>query len=267
MTSEAERRLRDEVARLTGARDALRTEIDTLVSLLNAERESLTESLTAALGYVERSLVPSSALTAHQTPKAPAEGATDSGRGKSSGKAAPSGEAAGDGGDTKAHEAAKPREGAKAHEGTKPHEGAKPHEGTKAHEGGKAEADAVSERVPTETKGSTSTSEDEEEDEVDEDEGDGIDDVKDVDDLEAGIAEDAAAAAPAPPVVGARSSDRVTARSEQYDWDSVIRGQTEPLFGNRPHTERPNLQAVPPLDDTMHDTAALQLHPGRDWPA
>ena len=56
LTSEAERRLREEVARLTGARDDLRREVDTLMSLLAAERERLSESLGTALRYVERSL-------------------------------------------------------------------------------------------------------------------------------------------------------------------------------------------------------------------
>lgn len=63
ITSEAERRLREEVARLTGARDDLRREVDTLMSLLAAERERLSESLGTALRYVERSLTPSPDFT------------------------------------------------------------------------------------------------------------------------------------------------------------------------------------------------------------
>ncbi len=62
--AEAERRHREEVIRLTSARDELKGEVETLLSLLQAERERLTESLEAALRYVERSLTPSAELTA-----------------------------------------------------------------------------------------------------------------------------------------------------------------------------------------------------------
>lgn len=75
ITSEAERRLRDEVARLGASREGLRKEVDTLVSLLGAERERLTETLGAALRYVERSLSPSADLLS-LTPPAPG-GITD----------------------------------------------------------------------------------------------------------------------------------------------------------------------------------------------
>ncbi len=64
MTSEAERRLREEVAHLGTSRDELRKEIGTLLSLLEAERERLTETLGAALRYVERSMSPSGELLA-----------------------------------------------------------------------------------------------------------------------------------------------------------------------------------------------------------
>lgn len=62
--TEAERRHREEVIRLTTARDELKGEVETLLSLLQAERERLTESLEAALRYVERSLTPSAEITA-----------------------------------------------------------------------------------------------------------------------------------------------------------------------------------------------------------
>ncbi|MHB1887152.1 MAG: DivIVA domain-containing protein, partial [Acidimicrobiales bacterium] len=64
MTSEAERRLREEVSHLGTTRDELRKEIGTLLSLLEAERERLTETLGAALRYVERSMSPSGELLA-----------------------------------------------------------------------------------------------------------------------------------------------------------------------------------------------------------
>ncbi|HKH88528.1 MAG TPA: DivIVA domain-containing protein [Acidimicrobiales bacterium] len=242
MTSEAERRLRDEVARLTTARDALRTEIDTLVSLLGAERERLTESLSAALGYVERSLVPSPALTAHQNVKgaseAPAAGGPEGGGG-GGGKASRGGGGGGGG------------SGGGGGKGSAEHSKESETEATVP----------VSERGPAE--GRKDSGADDEDDEDDEPGGAGA--VDEADDLEAGIAEDAAAAAPAE---GSRASDRVSGRGEQYDWDSVIRGKAEPLFGDRPRGERSNLTAVPSSDDTTHDTATLQIQAGGpDWPA
>jgi DivIVA domain-containing protein len=67
MISDAERRLHDDVTRLSTTRDALQTEVDTLLSLLGAERERLTETLGAALRYVERSLSPSASLMSLQS--------------------------------------------------------------------------------------------------------------------------------------------------------------------------------------------------------
>jgi hypothetical protein len=80
-----------------------------------------------------------------------------------------------------------------------------------------------------------------------------------VDDLEAAIAEDAAAAAP----TYARQSE-----PEHYDWDSVIRGGSEPLFGDRGQLDRPNLTAVPSVDEPAKDTASVRSRRrGSNWPA
>jgi hypothetical protein len=80
-----------------------------------------------------------------------------------------------------------------------------------------------------------------------------------VDDLEAAIAEDAAAAAP----TYARQSE-----PEHYDWDSVIRGRPEPLFGDRGQLDRPNLTAVPSVDEPAKDTASVRSRRrGSNWPA
>jgi cell division initiation protein len=221
ITSEAERRLHDETGRLTAARDSLRTEIDTLVSLLSAERERLTESLSAALGYVERSLVPSPALAAHTAVRGAGEAGV-AGVGPDAGTGAGLGGGGGAGHDEQDGEATATFAGAER--------------GQAASSSGEDDSDSLDAEV-------------------------GVDNV---DDLEAGIAEDAAAAAPAMPPSGA---ERVTARGEQYDWDSVIRGRAEPLFGDRPHGERPNLTAVPALED-LPDTGAWQMRTREaDWPA
>lgn len=62
--SEADKKLREEVNRLTVDRDRLRGEIDALVGLLAAERKRLSESLNATLGYVDKNLAPSPAVAA-----------------------------------------------------------------------------------------------------------------------------------------------------------------------------------------------------------
>jgi DivIVA domain-containing protein len=203
MTSDAERRLREEVGRLTARRDELRTEADTLVSLLTAERDRLTETLGAALRYVERSLSPSAALLAPSAEDAP----LNSG-------AAP-------GGEDKA-----------------------------AQTPDDARLEVVSEG-----------GDDDEDEDAPEPLGQaGPSDA--VDDVEAAIAEDAAAAAPSPPSASRRTAD-------EYDWDSVIRGRSEPQFGDRlSRTERPNLTSVPPRADSLQDTAAWQIRVrGADSPA
>jgi len=61
LATDAEQELRDEVARLTALRESLQTESDNLVSLLETERARLTESLSTALQYVERTLTPPAA--------------------------------------------------------------------------------------------------------------------------------------------------------------------------------------------------------------
>ncbi len=68
ISSDAERRLREEVARLSATRDDLRGEVDTLVSLLGSERERLKESLETALRYVELSLTAPADLDARDQP-------------------------------------------------------------------------------------------------------------------------------------------------------------------------------------------------------
>ncbi len=99
ISSEAERRLKDEVARLSGNREGLQKEIDTLVSLLGAERERLTETLTAALKYVERSLSPSpELLSANPSDRpSPASPPSPDGPGTSSGNGGGVTETAADG--------------------------------------------------------------------------------------------------------------------------------------------------------------------------
>jgi DivIVA domain-containing protein len=201
MTSDAERRLREEVGRLTAKRDELRTEADTLVSLLTAERDRLTETLGAALRYVERSLSPSAALLAPPAEDAPLNTG-----------AAPGGE----------DKAAQTPDDARLEV---------------VPDGGGDDEDAPE---PLGQAGPSDA----------------------VDDVEAAIAEDAAAAAPSPPSASRRTAD-------EYDWDSVIRGRSEPQFGDRlSRTERPNLTSVPPRADSLQDTAAWQIHVrGADSPA
>jgi DivIVA domain-containing protein len=205
MTSDAERRLREEVGRLTAKRDELRTEADTLVSLLTAERDRLTETLGAALRYVERSLSPSAALLAPPAEDAPLNS------------------------------------------------GAAPGGGDKA---AQTPDDTRLEVVPD----GGDDDEDEDEDAPEPLGHAGPSDA--VDDVEAAIAEDAAAAAPSPPSASRRTAD-------EYDWDSVIRGRSEPQFGDRlSRTERPNLTSVPPRADSLQDTAAWQIRVrGADSPA
>lgn len=64
ISEEGQQHLREEVLHLTSVRDGLRSEADTLVGLLGAERERLRESLGAALRFVERSLTPAKGLSA-----------------------------------------------------------------------------------------------------------------------------------------------------------------------------------------------------------
>jgi len=180
ITSEAERRLRDEVARLTRIRDELKSEADTLVSLLAAERERLTESLGTALRYVEKSLTPSAEITSMPSPEtAPRESPPDD-------------------------------------------FGGVPDAGMTGESSRRLKHDDA-----------------EVEDDVDHDADD---------DLEAAIAEDAAAAAPS--------------RMTEYDrQDTAMSASME--------YERPNLTALPTLDDTRGDTAAWPVTSQRhaDWPA
>jgi DivIVA domain-containing protein len=58
LTSEAERRHRDELTRLENQRDQVRGELSALSGLLDAERTRLAEALGAALRFVERTLTP-----------------------------------------------------------------------------------------------------------------------------------------------------------------------------------------------------------------
>lgn len=70
LAADSVRQVRAEVARLTTLRESLKTETDTLASMIDAERTRLTESLTAALRYVERSLTTPAAATSSDTPGA-----------------------------------------------------------------------------------------------------------------------------------------------------------------------------------------------------
>jgi len=225
ISSEAERRLRDEVSRLGAARDDLRKEVDTLVSLLAAERERLTETLGAALRYVERSLTPSPDLLS-----LPAAGGGSAGGPASGGDAA---EAPGTDGPSESD--------ASGGSGTpdKPAAAGPPAEGA-------AEAPATSE-TPAVSPGDAKA-------------GEGDSAPPEVDDLEAAIAEDAAAAGPA---------QAQHPESDDYDWDSVIRGAAEPMRSDRGHGERPSLTALPSIGQPSKGTAAMKSRGGRpsDWPA
>ena len=63
LSSEAERRHRDELARLENQRDQVRGELAALSGLLDAERTRLAEALGAALRFVERTLTPGKELS------------------------------------------------------------------------------------------------------------------------------------------------------------------------------------------------------------
>jgi cell division initiation protein len=191
ITSEAERRLRDEVERLTASRDDLAREVQTLVDMLGTERARLAESLGTALRYVEHTLTHSSELNRYAAgPPAPAE-------------------------PEPAYEEAPSYEAQDVSYGPE---------------------EAYEEAGPAVPSVEANASDD-------------------IDDLEAGIAADAAAA------VGGGSG------SEDYDWDSVIRGRNDPDFGS-PRMSRPTLTALPSRGDALHDTAAWQMRaPRADWPA
>ncbi|MGC9960786.1 MAG: DivIVA domain-containing protein [Acidimicrobiales bacterium] len=229
ISSDAERRLQEEVARLGASRDELRKEVDTLVTLLGTERERLTETLGAALRYVERSLSPSAevmsvaASATRTTPEAPAREDGDQ----------PAPEA-----DTEADESEGRAGGG---------------DGDGAATGAASDGAAVLE-APSATSEAPVTAP-----ETTEDDGDRAKPAV-LDDLEAAIAEDAAAAAP----TYARQSE-----PEHYDWDSVIRGRPEPLFGDRGQLDRPNLTAVPSMDEPAKDTASTRSRRrrGSNWPA
>ena len=271
ITSEAEKRLRDEVARLSGARDDLRKEVDMLVSLLGAERERLIESLGAALGYVERSLAPSTALLAIQpTPSRgaagspagdghgdldqpePLESGEDSPVGAATAGAATSGPGAG----PDAGKSGAPTAGSGASTGSSP-EGA----GTSDAEPGTSETATATATVHAEPPKADKADKANKADKVDKADGDEKS-PPEVDDLEAAIAEDAAKAAPTSSAYPRQSEP------DQYDWDSVIRGRPEPVFSDRGRADRPNLTALPSLDEPSQDTAAMELRTnGADWPA
>ena len=218
ISSDAERRLHEDVARLTGSRDALKTEVDTLVSLLGAERDRLTETLGAALRYVERSLSPSSPLMSLQSASADREPAVPA---------------------------------ATTDDVTEPDDGSDADDTADDVADGATEAYTIVARPdgesPTEAAPVVATAAGESDDEQD----DGT--VTEMDDLEAAIAEDAAAAAPGP-------AQRVEPESDQYDWDSVIRGKSEPFFNERPQrVERTNLTSLPALDDSSPETTSAQI--------
>jgi DivIVA domain-containing protein len=246
ITSEAERRLRDEVTRLGTTREDLRKEVDTLVSLLGAERERLVETLGAALRYVERSLAPSSELLslspAGARPSTDASTDAPSDAGAADGKPEagpkdkpapePSGKAAPEAKDKPAAEAT---DKAAAESTDKPATASPP----------AASPEPATGETPPVNPGAKAT--------------DGAA-KQQVDDVEANIAADAAAAAPAKP----RPPE-----SDDYDWDSVIRGAAEPIFPDRGHIDRPTLTALPSISDPTKDAATMKSRGGRpsDWPA
>lgn len=64
IAAESDRRLRDETIRLEDQREQIRGDLNTLASLLETERERLTDALGSALRFVERTLAPSAELSA-----------------------------------------------------------------------------------------------------------------------------------------------------------------------------------------------------------
>ncbi len=232
MTSEAERRLREEVSRLGTSRDELRKEIGTLLSLLEAERERLTETLGAALRYVERSMSPSDELLA----------------------AAPALSRAGASGPFGAGPQDREADRAAGSEGSTPVEVGPVEVGPVDSE---ASTDAAVASAPVAPNTDTAAVPAVIEPTRDGAAGTGAADPgaaapDDVDPLEAAIAQDAAAAAP----IYARQEE-----PEDYDWDSVIRARPEPLFPDRagPRVERPNLTALPSMKDSPTDTPGLRV--------
>ncbi len=232
MTSEAERRLREEVSRLGTSRDELRKEIGTLLSLLEAERERLTETLGAALRYVERSMSPSDELLA----------------------AAPALSRAGASGPFGAVPQDREADRAAGSEGSTPVEVGPVEVGPDDSE---ASTDAAVASAPVAPNTDTAAVPAVIEPTRDGAAGTGAaaPDAAapdDVDPLEAAIAQDAAAAAP----IYARQEE-----PEDYDWDSVIRARPEPLFPDRagPRVERPNLTALPSMKDSPTDTPGLRV--------
>jgi cell division initiation protein len=186
ISSEAERRLREEVDRLTASRNELQREVENLVHVLGDERSRLAESLGTALRYVETSLSHAPSLEQYLNPPTPVAESSEP-------EPALGPETSLDEGPFS------PGEGADGPAGLD----------LPAHE---------------------------------------------EDELEAAIAEDAAAAAPSP--LAAREP-------EEYDWDSVITPRPESSFS----TARPTLTALPSRD-SMQDTAAWQMRaPRADWPA
>lgn len=67
IAGEADRRLKEEVGRLSSERERLRREMDALGGLISAERERLTESLATMLSFVEKNLVVSADIEAPAT--------------------------------------------------------------------------------------------------------------------------------------------------------------------------------------------------------
>ena len=232
MTSEAERRLREEVSRLGTSRDELRKEIGTLLSLLEAERERLTETLGAALRYVERSMSPSDELlaAAPALSRAGASGPFGAGpRDREADRAAGS-------------EGSTPVEVGPVEVGPDDSEASTDAAVASAPVAPNTDTAAVPAVIEPTRDGAAGT-------------GAAAPDAAapdDVDPLEAAIAQDAAAAAP----IYARQEE-----PEDYDWDSVIRARPEPLFPDRagPRVERPNLTALPSMKDSPTDTPGLRV--------
>ncbi len=71
IASEAERRHRDEVARLENQRDQVRGELTALSAVLEAERKRLGEALSEALRFVERTLTPAPEFSDHRPSSGP----------------------------------------------------------------------------------------------------------------------------------------------------------------------------------------------------
>jgi hypothetical protein len=74
LAAESERRHRDEIARLETQRDQAKGELTSLSGMLEAERKRLSEALSAALRFVERTMTPAAEVAEIRPVTAPGAG-------------------------------------------------------------------------------------------------------------------------------------------------------------------------------------------------